>query len=350
MSAINPPAMACEAFAIDISSLVDGELESAPTARLVEHMDACSSCRDAFDAFRRLSRLGRLAAEDLDAQIVERVDPRKLFAGVTRCLVDDHTAELSALFYELGKAYAYTANRALEERERQSVLGAKRAIAIRGGELHAKRLLREAEGIERVGEHRRPSGSLFRGSRRLFAERGDAHSGAGPVKTAMERARRFLEESLALQPERSESRLWLGFVHALQGRHDRARLEFRRVYLEGNDVVHRLMALQSLGKLHSVEGDYRRAAECFREVVEHQGAESEPGLFASFLNLPVNCAKAGLHDESVSHFAELTRRFPARVSQIRGLLARKSQFQRLLHLDPRLRADLSRSVPTLFAA
>lgn len=347
MTAKNAPAMACEAFAADISALVDGELESAPTARLVEHMDACDACRSAFDSFRRLSRLGRLAAEDLDAQIVGRVDPRKLFSGVTRCLVDEHSEQLSALFYELGKAYAFTANRALEERERQSVLGAKRAIAIRGGEARARRLLRQAEDVERMGEHRRPSGSLFRGSRQLFAERGGA---AGPVATAMLRARRFLEEALALQPERDEARLWLGFVHALQGRHDRARLEFRRVYLDGQRIVHRLMALQSLGKLHSVEGDYRRAAECFREVVAYEGAEVEPGLFASFLNLPVNCAKAGLHQESVSHFADLTRRFPARVAQIRGLLARKSHFQHLLTHDPRLHADLSRHVPSLFAA
>ena len=350
MTAKKLPTMACEAFAADISALVDSELESAPTARLIDHMDACAPCRDAFDSFRRLSRLGRLAAEDLDAQIVARVDPRKLFAGVTRCLVDEHSEQLSVLFYELGKAYAFTANRALEERERQSVLGAKRAMAIRGGEAKARRLLREAEDIERVGEHRRPSGSLFRGSRQLFAERGDAHGASGPVKTAMLRARRFLEEALALQPERDEARLWLGFVHALQGRHDRARLEFRRVYLDGQRTVHRLMALQSLGKLHSVEGDYRRAAECFAEVVAYQGSESEPGLFASFLNLPVNCAKAGLRDESVSHFADLTRRFPARVAQIRGLLARKTHFQRLLTHDPRLHADLSRSVPALFAA
>lgn len=339
---MNTPTLACDRFAADISALVDGELEPKAKTRLVSHMGDCDPCRDTFDGFRRLSRMGRLATEDLDAAVVDAIDPRKLFSGVTRCLVDDKTLELSKLFYELGKAFALSANARLSERERQSVLGAARPIDLRSGESKARRLVREASELETLGEHRRPSGSLFRRSRRLFERR--ASDGA------LVRARDFLQEALALDAERDEARLWLGFVFALGGRVDRARIEFRRVYVDGHSVAFRLMGLQSLGKLHSESGDYRRAAECFREVVADEAACSVPGLFPSFLNLAVNCAKAGLHDESVSHFAALTERFPARLAQIRDLIARKNNFQQLLRSDTQLSADLMRRVPALFAA
>jgi tetratricopeptide (TPR) repeat protein len=136
----------------------------------------------------------------------------------------------------------------------------------------------------------------------------------------------------------------------LAGRNDRARVEFRRVYREGRDLVHRMMALQFLGNVHASAGDYGRAIECFEEVVSSGVDTHEPRLFTSLLNLAVVCAKAGHPTRSVRHFTEFVARFPARIDQARVLLSRKETFAAVLRREADLHEQLRRQVPALFAA
>jgi tetratricopeptide (TPR) repeat protein len=263
--------------------------------------------------------------------------------------VDDKRSALARLFYELGKAYVLAGNRALNVKKRQSVAAASRPRPVRGAEADARRVMREVEDLSAANARSQapPTGSalLLRRSKQLF---GTSRRESG----VLTRARRFLEEALALDPALDEARLYLGFQHAVVGRPDRARLQFRKVYLQGRRPVHRLMAVQSLGKLHAETGDYRRAIDCYEEVVQSDHARDggEPGLFPSFLNLAVNYAKAGLAEKAIAQFAGLVRRFPERREQIRGLLARKTGFQALLAQDTSLKQDLVARAPALFAA
>lgn len=337
--------VACPSFVQDISCFVDGELAEQAGTRLVGHIEACPGCRDLVDALRRLSSVHLAGTAALDRALAATVDPASILGGITRDLLSEKRQALARLFYEVGKAYVVLANKALGERRRQSVLASTPAAPLRTTEARARRLLREAEAVSGLSRAA-PVGTtqLFRRSRQLFG------ADQGSESAALRRGRRFLEGALALAPDLHDARLWLGFQHALAGRSDRARLQFRKVQREAGDARHRLFALQALGKLHAEEGDYRRAIECYEAVVGDEQAAREPGLFPSFLNLAVNHAKAGRAADAARLFADVVRRFPDRLGQVRALLERKPVFRALLERDAALRRALADEVPLLFAA
>ena len=107
---------------------------------------------------------------------------------------------------------------------------------------------------------------------------------------------------------------------------------------------------QFLGNVYSSGGDYRRAIECYEEVVASGLVDVEPRFVTSLVNLAVSCAKAGLGDRCVRSFSDLVTRFPTRVEHVRTLLARKQAFLDLLARKTDLRDSLRRQVPGLFAA
>jgi tetratricopeptide (TPR) repeat protein len=340
---------ACVAFERDINLFVDHELPAAQSPRLAAHLQACDACSGYVDDLRELSAMHRVtaAAADADeARAMAAVAGRHaLFAAITRRLVQDKRAELARLFYELGKAYVLLANRNGEGAVQRSVLAASQPVDIRAATERGRRLVHEGEGLNAAGgEPDRESGSLFRRSRRLFQS--SSRAGAAALATG----RRLLEQALAVEPALDEARLYLGFHHLLAGRNDRARLEFRRVYREGREPVHRMMALQFLGNVHSTAGDYQRAIECYEEVVGSGAAAVEPRLCTSLLNLAVTCAKVGQAGRSVRHFSEFVAQFPARVGQARALLSRKEAFAAVLRQQAGLHEELRRQVPALFAA
>lgn len=340
-------AEACLAFERDINLFVDHELADADRPRLAAHLQDCGACRGYVDDLRELSALHRDVArvEDEARAMAALVDRHALFAAVTRRLVQDRRGELARLFYELGKAYVLLANRTGQTQVQRSVLASAAPVDIRAASERGRRAAQQAEELAAAGgEAGHETGSLFRRSRRLFQSA--SRAGAGALTTG----RRLLEQALAMQPGLDEARLYLGFQHLLSGRNDRARLEFRRVHREGRDPVHRMMALQFLGNVHSSVGDYERAIECYEEVVASGADRVEPGLATSLLNLAVTCAKVGRVERSVRHFTEYVERYPSRVDQARSLLSRKETFAAVLRREASLHAELRRQVPALFAA
>ena len=372
----------CADYVEDLSAYVDGEIGRDEVklepdlhrtreamhpdlSRLVRHMGECAGCHDYTNALRQLSELNRSAAIcpdprdehtaladfEHDEATAGCVDPSRLFASIACNLVEEKREALARLFYEIGKAYALAGNRALQEKRRQSVAYASRPLSLRGTEARARRELKNVEALEMQMDQkhegaqalRAGSGLLLRRSRQLF---GSSRRGSA----ALTRARRFLEESLALDSTLDEARLYLGFRHAVVGRPDRARIQFRKVHLEGRTSLLRLLASQSLGRLYAEGGDYHRAIECYEEVVSSGEALEAAELFPSFLNLAVNYAKAGQVDKSTETFVDIARLFSDRLPRIRELLARKTFFQALLDKNLTLKWTLASRAPALFAA
>ncbi|MHC5212917.1 MAG: tetratricopeptide repeat protein [Planctomycetota bacterium] len=339
---------ACVAFERDINLFVDHELPEGDSPKLVAHLESCAHCHDYMDDLRELASVHREVGDEADAALAALVDRHELFASITRTLVGDKRDELARLFYELGKAYVLKGNEAAARTPTRSVLTVSRPVDIRTTTERGRRLAREGaalcEANARTEGDVRVSASLFQRSRRLFSSSARAGSGA------FANGHRLLQEALALRPDFDEARLYLGFHHLVTGRHDRARIEFRRVYRDGKDPVHKMMALQFLGNVYSTLGDYQRAIECYQEVVASGLMESEPRLFTALVNLAVNCAKAGLPSRCVELFTDLVTRFPAKVAQARVLLSRKDGFAALLQREADLHETLRHRVPALFAA
>jgi len=341
---MTPATQACAGFVQDINAYVDDELDADGVDRLTGHARDCPGCNDYIDTLRRLSGLHRRHVAESEGAALANVDVAGVLASVTRTLVEDKRETLARLFYELGKSYVLEANTTLGER-RQSVVTLTAPKPIRSAHASARRTLREAEDLEAAQPGRsRGATSLFRRSRRLFDTSRSADVGA------LTKGRRFLEEALAIEPGLEAARLYLGFQFFVSGRLDRARIQFRKVYLESRDPVRRLMAMQGLGKVHMKSGDYRRAVECYAEVVSSEHSRGEPRLLMSYVDLAVSCAHAGWVGESVDHFSDLVRRFPSRLPQIRGLLSGYRDFRSVLEKDPPFRQSLRQRVPALFAA
>ncbi len=342
---------ACTDFEKDINLFVDHELAAPGMPRLTAHLRECDSCRSYVDDLREMAELHRVAAADAPASaedaVRELVDRHALFAGITRRLLQDKSEELSRLFYELGKAYVLAGNQASLGRRFQKVNPVSRAVEIRVTADRARRVAREGEAlaaaapVESRGDFRH--GSLFGRSRKLF----DAPTpGAGACASGL----RCLTAALALRPELDEARLYLGLHYLLVGRLDRAGTEFRRVYRSGKDPVHRLMALQYLGNVHSTRFEHQRAIECYEQVAAEDSRSSEPRFYTALVNLGMDCAKLGQKERSARHFAELVERFPSHLDQSRQLLSQAKDFTALLQRDAHLRESLHRNAPALFAA
>jgi tetratricopeptide (TPR) repeat protein len=344
-------APACQTFEHDINLFVDHELPAAGVVRLTSHLAECGACNDYVDDLRELAELNRYSEElqpgTTDEALRGLVDRHSLFGSITRRLLQDKSEELARLFYELGKAYVLAGNQAALGRRYQKVTPVSRPVDIRSTTDRARRVAREGEALAAAAGTRDEGASrghsLFAKSRRLF---GAESAGGG----ALANGQHYLLAALALRADFDEARLYLGFHHMLTGRYDRAAAEFRRVYRAGKDPVHRLMALQYIGNVHSTRYDHQRAIECYEQVVAEDRRSAEPRFYTALVNLGMDCAKLGMEERCRQHFAELVERFPSHLSQSRQLLSQATDFTALLQRDPHLRESLQRSVPALFAA
>lgn len=346
-------AQACKHLLVDLNALADGELAGADVTRLVTHTQQCEGCGEYLETLRRLSELHRRSAallarpEDTEvdaAEALRRVDPGALLGQVLGHAAQDEWTSLSRLFYELGKAYVLAGNQRLPSRSQRQVRVRTAPADIRRTEARARQHLNQVDELTEAGAQAR-RGELFRRrTRRLF------DAAAAPGAAALVKGRRFLEEALAIDPALDEARLYLGFQLLVTDRIDRARVEFRRVHREGRDPTLRLMAMQWLGNLNVNTSHLDEAVCCYQHVVASDGAQIEPRLFSSFLNLPVTLGKLGRWEEAVTHFKTLVQTFPERLAQVREMLDGMSAFRRLIDEDQRLHQDLRDELPGLFAA
>ena len=56
-------AAVCDPFQLDLSGLIDGELDEAAASRAMLHLESCADCRSFFDETRRCVRLHRDMAD-----------------------------------------------------------------------------------------------------------------------------------------------------------------------------------------------------------------------------------------------------------------------------------------------
>ncbi len=93
----------CANFQVDISCLIDAELDEAAAGRAMVHMEACECCRRFFDDTREHTRLHRDISDP--SRLVARF--AMLTGGSVVAAVEsiDLVHRLASIFYQLGKAY-----------------------------------------------------------------------------------------------------------------------------------------------------------------------------------------------------------------------------------------------------
>ena len=323
----------CLTFQADLSALVDGELDRSHAVRAVAHLEVCSGCHDFLDDIREMARMHR-DITDPDALITR-------FSALTgqELLHRAESAELSSrlatIFYQLGKAYVLAATDATYRNE----------------------VFEPAVRVER--EKTRGRGfvdGVIASGRGLDADvdwneaRHSLNGRLTRIEGPLEKGKRLLEESLSVDPDLSEARLYRAYVHAHEGRRMRAAEDLRYVFDTAMDEVNRGHAAMQLGKLYGAEGDDRRALVCFRWVTMSGLADIEPRFFLAHYNSAVCYVELGSAERALATLRRLLDSFPNKADQVAEALSQSTpKLQAKMAALPGFAEGLIETCPELFS-
>lgn len=327
-----PPSDLCESFQVDISCLVDGELDEAAAVRAVAHIEACPHCRaffedtrlqvklhlDMADPERLLSRYSALTGLDL-AHEVESIE-----------LVE----RLTSVFYQLGKAYVLSA---IDTDFRTRVF--EPAVQVEATRTSGRGFI---DGVVASGRGE-VGGVDWAGARQMLNGR------LSKIENALEKGTRLLEQTLEIDVDHEEARLYMAFVHAHEGRSLRAANDFKRIFDSAVSEVNRGHAAVQLARLYRSEGEYKKAILFQRWVTLSGLADAEERFFFVRFNIGVNYSHLGQHERALFWFRELLDHHADRVEEIRCFFEGAQRLRSTLETRPGFAEALLQRCPELFA-
>jgi tetratricopeptide (TPR) repeat protein len=334
----------CASFQVDLSCLLDGELDESAAGRAMVHMEACELCRGFVEDARAHMRLHR-----------ELHDEKRLFARLSTLVGGDWAREaakaaesvdlvhsLATIFYRLGKAYVTAA---IDPGFRERIFEAVVPIAVtqvegrgfvdgvlRGGRAGTTRELSQSTRLDWNRARSMLNGRLER------------------LESPFEKGRRLLEEALACDASHEEAQLWLAFLHAHEGKRLVAAEEYRRVFDTAVLDANRGHAMVQLGRLHSTEENWRAAIACWRWVTISGLADADDRFWVARFNLGMVHALTGNQARSLSYFRALLDRHPARSAEVAQMFARSPKLRAAIDERPGFPEALVSTCPELFAA
>lgn len=337
--------MPCSEFELSIHEYVDDELNSFDARSLLVHLELCDSCRGSVESVRSQIRIHR---ESLDFEkMAAEFDRGAFFQHLTGELLTSNVERLADLFYELGKAYFVSGNDS-----KLKLFLHRKAVSVERSRAESRRLLKESDALadsENAMEQRRVRASLRRAGQFLKGRRvGKAARGAG--RTALDNARRFLEECLILTPDNIKARIILIQYFVRVDRPQEALEECRKA-LHGSDITntHRAMILQAMGNTHSYLTEYDRAVACFQQIVDEKIVDDDARFFTVHLSLAMSQAKLDQFERSEEAFGHMLSLYPEKLEEARGVLEGANVFGRLLREQEDFRTGLVSRYPMLFA-
>lgn len=350
----------CEHFQLDLSCLLDGELEESASARALLHLEACTPCRAFFDESRRCLRL------HLDV-----ADPARLLAHVTGLtgleLAGGATAielvhKLATIFYQLGKAYVLTGvdpdwlrTRVFEKAVEVEPLQTRGRGFVDGVLLGKSDDLQADGGPQSSASDEGDFDEGDSGASRLGLNRVDwRHARAmlnGRLKeivSPVEKGRRLLEEALAADPTHEEARLYLAFLHAHEGKRLLAAREYGEIFDSAMSPANRGHAAVQLGKLFEQEGDHRRALTYFRWVSLSGLEREDPRFYFALFNIGLQYALLGDQKRSLQYFRRLIDRHSDQLQDIVRAFSSSPRLQAAVEGKRGFAQSLMSACPELF--
>ncbi|MBL8723830.1 MAG: zf-HC2 domain-containing protein [Planctomycetes bacterium] len=315
----------CLQIQADLSAMLDGELDAPSVRRVLVHSDACAGCRAFLDGIRLQVRLHR------DAERIEREAATSPRAARLREQLTENRRRLARIFYEIGRGMVLMG---LEPEFSREV--AKEPVPVPDMAQRGRNLLDEVARLDGATASQWVQASeLLDGRLRNPAE-------------ALAKGSRLLHESLLLEPDTHEARIYLGLVHHLHGDRVAARREFTTVLACSDDRTMRGYATLSLGTLHLDEGDFDSAALLLRQVVDSGVVAEQPRLAMAFFNLALAHGMKADFGASLQWFRRLHDEFPHRRRGVRDQILRRPQFLMLLRNHATARNEFVAALPDWF--
>lgn len=322
----------CAQFQLDLSCLVDRELDGAPARRAIAHLEECSACREFFDDVRDQVRAHRQLFD------VESLATRftHLIGGGNKAEVEsiELVHRLTSVFYQLGKAYVLSA---VNPDFRIQVF--EKTVPVDVAKNQGRGFV---DGVLERGQVD-VGGVDWRNARHMF--NGKLSEIAGPG----EKGRRLLQECLAIDPEHEEARFYLAFLEAHEGRRMRAAKALRDLFRTAIHEENRAHAAVHLGKIYFKEREFRKAIACCRWVVKSGLADDDDRFFVVRFNIAMYYAHMGDVARSVQAFRELLDRHPERRLGIQRMFLQAPQLHAAIEMRAGFGEALIHGCPELFA-
>lgn len=318
---------------MDLSAMLDGELDAPSVRRVMVHSDACPSCRGFLVGIRDQVRLhhemAALTAVAGSAAAGSEVGSERT-EQLRHALVKNRQ-RLSKILYELGRCFVLMGLSPDFSKEVSKEPVPMPDVALRG-----RNLLDEVARSE-------PDAAEWVAAKDLFDGRWCSPN------DSLAKGQRLLTECLGLDPESHESRIYLGLVHHVRGQRAQAKKQFLLVLAGTQDRVTRGYALLNLGNLHLDEGDCDGAATLLLEVIESGAVEKQPRLGMAYFNLGLAYGMKGEFEESLRWFRRLHDEMPHRRGVVARELRRRSQFLHLVRSHPGIQGIFAETLPVWFA-
>lgn len=323
----------CVNFQLDLSSLVDGELDESAAGRAVVHMEACDCCRGFFEDTRAQVKLHR----DLS-------DTDRLFARIAMLTGQEMLAKsegidlvhrLATIFYQLGKAYVLAA---IDPGYRERVFEA--AVPLKESQVRGRGFV---DGVLLQGKTH-AGGLDWQRARAMLNGKLER------IESPIEKGRRLLEEAIATDPSHEEAQLYLAFLHGHEGKRLRAAEEYRRIFNTAVHETNRGHAAIQLGRLHASEKNYKKAIACWRWLTISGLADLDDRFFVARFNLGMVHALSGNRQRSLQYFRELLDRHPRRAGEVADLFARSPKLRESIDSQPGFPEALVKVCPEIFSA
>lgn len=318
-------------FQMDLSCMLDGELDESAAARAMLHIEECSECRHFFDDIRLQVRAHR------DAN-----DPDRLFARVSMLTGADLRAEaehidlvhrLATVFYQLGKAYVLNA---IDPDFRTRVF--EDAVKIDDVQTKGRGFV---DGVVMAGNGR-AGGVDWAEARHMLNGR------LAKIESPLEKGRRLLEEAVQADENHEEAALYLAFLHSHEGRTLKAADEYRRIFDSALSEENRGHAAMQLGRLYAGEGDYHRALVCFRWISISGLSRYDERFFGARFNAGKCYTMLGQKDRALVAFRTLLDEHPGHVADVARLFAGATKMQTAIESIPGFLEELVANCPELF--
>ena len=309
----------CLQIQVDLSAMLDGELDAPSVRRVLVHSDVCPSCREFLDGIRSQVRLHRkLAAVTVAEDQVPATTGAE--AAALRQQLTGNRRKLSKILYELGRCFVLMGLSPDFSRE-----VAKEPMPVPDMAMKGRNLLDEV-GRSSVGGS--DLGADWVSARDLFD---------GQLRSPEEnlgKGQRLLSECLALDPECYEARIYLGLVHHVRGQRAIARKQFQTVLSASSDRRVRGFALLNLGNIHLDEGDLDGAVELLLQLVESGIVREQPSLGTAYFNLGLAYGLTARFPECLEWFRRMEAELPHKRAWMAREVGRRSYFLHLIRNNP----------------
>lgn len=334
----------CLQIQVDLSAMLDGELDAPSVRRVMVHSDVCPSCRGFLEGIRTQVRLHRelattgLTSDGSTAGNDGEAVPTSARAQRLRAQLTENRRKLSKILYELGRCFVLMGLSPDFSRE-----VAKEPVPVPDMAMRGRNLLDEVARLEAD-----PAASAA-GAPTEWVSAKDLFD--GQLRTPAEslaKGQRLLTECLGLDPDAHESRIYLGLVHHVRGQRALARKQFSHVLANTDDRIMRGYALLSLGTMHLDEGDCEGAVQLLQQVIGSGVVREQPRLGMAYFNLGLAYGMKGDFSECLQWFRRLHDELPHRRAAVARELSRRSQFLHLLRSHPEAQVAFAASLPAWF--